>query len=85
MTETMEAKYRKFIAAIDNSVAKRGLYGLLSEYIEGSAEQNADDTLGSRALTAYGTRSDEFWAEALSNAEMILGDWRSFYPELRKD
>jgi hypothetical protein len=76
MTRETEEAYDAFIAAIDVSVAGRDSNGFdLRWHVACSAEANAGDMIVEKTAT-------DFYAAALLTAEMIVDDWKSYYPQL---
>lgn len=74
-------KYHTFIQSIDTSVANANVFGDLAVHINRSATNNAYDTMQELETNQD---SETYWEMCLSNAQMILDDWKSFYPELVK-
>ena len=66
-----ENEYNEFIAAIDVSVAGKDELGDLRWHVDCSAINNIDDSL-----------PEDYWAQALETAKMVLDGWRDFYPQL---
>lgn len=77
----MKQKFEAFIAAIEREELRLN--------VEDSARTNANDTMRERGyqpsnnyLAPWGEHEEDFWEVAQDTAEMILDDWKSYYPEL---